>query len=172
MIRTHVSETDALVLTDVEQPPGGGMWDPPHWTCGKPRGLWWEIDGNWQAFCWEDDAGKPEWVRGRFLYEVDVEAVPRLLRLATMKECVAFSRQYPMPLFPGQSEWLQGVDWQAVANEYDGIEILTREYHLFARDPFWLSGWNIRSGCVWRPAGVRLTLLGPVPEPQPPPCAA
>ena len=55
------------------------------------------------------------------------------------------------------------VDWRAVARDYDGIEIspyrsdrpaMTGRHACFAN-------WDIASGGVWRPRGVRLTPTRP-----------
>lgn len=53
-----------------------------------------------------------------------------------------------------------GIDWKAVAKEYDGIEIDPYQYERrFSEGFLWYYGWDCASGCVWRPRGLTFSLV-------------
>lgn len=139
--------------------------------------------GFWYAvhFAWLIEAtarGDFGAVAGRFVHIVDL-GQSRIMRIQTREELSSFERQYATvqrktEIFRTRLEWRlrrgavvlgRHVDWRAVAADWDGIEISPWRYDDIARTAAhaWLGNWDIDSGCVWRPRGVRVTVLGRVP---------
>ena len=63
----------------------------------------------------------------------------------------------PHPADPdGKKGYDKMIDWPRVANDYAGIEICP---YLSSKrnddDSFWYYGWDVASGCVWDPSGIK-----------------
>ena len=157
--RTHLSAAPIEQLYDVAQDPRDR----------KPRGLWYELDGAWQAW-----GAYTSWRSYDRLYEVTLGDC-RILQLADPIALARFHLQYGQdpPVWDddcdkdlgprpergfGSVEHERFPNWQAVAADYDGVEVshyLSEMRGLFG----WYSMWDVPSGCLWRPGNSRVRLL-------------
>lgn len=115
----------------------------------KPAGLWYSIDGDWERWCQDSDPN--------FLAPVGHDIVladETILRLSSKREIQKFQREYGSRI----GRLLHIIDWQAVGQHYDGIEIAP--YCWPARlEVLWYYSWDCASGCLWRPRGATITPL-------------
>jgi hypothetical protein len=162
-IRTHFSATPIREVRYVEQ-------DGRH---ASAMGLWFDLHCEWIRAALT--VGQDEIIKGRYLYQVDL-GESRILRIATAADFDAFEEEYatltaatvlwPRSLFAAP-KIVQGrhIEWRAVARDHDGIEIAPYRVDRPARtaEHAWYGNWDIASGCVWRPRGVRLSFVGRVP---------
>jgi hypothetical protein len=159
VIRTHVSIEETIpVLIEKDQ----NARDDSQ-AMGKPRGLWYEVDGDWRRWARRE---MPHWLSGRFLHRLEIDPKVKLLEIRTEKALREFDREYPAPLGPWDrresSRFSTAVDWPAVAEAYDGIEIAP--YVWPARlELLWYYGWDCASGCLWRPRESRLVKIRRLP---------
>jgi len=122
----------------------------------KPTGLWYACGPewlDWSEYNWTSQVD--DW---RYLYKLTLGK--KILRLQTSQETVRFARKYATDV-RGRSlregvdlRGLFNLDWPRVAERYNGIEICP--YHWGLRDEMlWYSTWDVASGCIWNPAGLR-----------------
>ena len=52
------------------------------------------------------------------------------------------------------------IDWRKVAKKYDGIEINPMIYELRMMALSWYYGWDVASGCIWKPRKAKLIKIG------------
>ena len=154
--RTHVAkERGRIVVEPREQEPAPGM---------KPKGLWFEVDGDWRRWCRGE---MPHWVEGRPLHRVTFGS-ERILRITRGMALDSFDQLYRATEHrAGYSEKYGpmhlGIRWADVAKEWDGIEIAPYLWSHRFSGPTWYYGWDCASGVIWRPRGVRLDPIGTVP---------
>jgi hypothetical protein len=95
----------------------------------------------------------------RYIYRLTLGT--KILKLNTEDKVKAFSQKY---LDSGPSEYRAlthryAINWPRVAMNYHGIEAAPYFWGL-RWDYSWYSGWDVASGCVWNPKGIRkLTLV-------------
>ena len=121
----------------------------------KPFGFWYGFGGEWIDWCRRE---MPDWT-GKYIYGVNVENV-NVLRIKTHMELMQFSREYQSNISDTGYRREEGevIDWNQIANKYDGIEI--NPYQIEARHQYmWYYGWDIASGCVLNLKNVKLKLL-------------
>jgi hypothetical protein len=111
----------------------------------KPDGFWYSVDRDWERWC---DGDEPEWLKGKYTHEVTLGS-ENLLFIRTSDELRAFHREY-------QSESpLCWINWPAVAQRYDGIEIAPYLWECRLHPEVgWYYTWDCASGCIWTPKGV------------------
>ena len=146
--RHHVSpRADLAVIRSIE-----------HQIAGiKPRGLWYEVDGDWRRWCRDD--GQTSWINGHYLYALALDPAVRLLRVCTGKALDDLTTRY------AKDRWV--IDWPAIAAEYDGIEIAPYQWsRRLSPGTSWYYGWDCASGCVWTPRDSSLSLVGPADAPK------
>ena len=129
----------------------------------KPRGLWYACGSEWIEWLGHE---MPHWLEeGQNLYDVrprystvgvaegyrGKRYVGGVLRITTDKEMEMFDLGFHVTDMQ--------IDWPRVASIWDGIEICPYQYSF--RDIYgWYYGWDVASGCIWRPSGADgLTLL-------------
>jgi cation transport regulator ChaC len=129
----------------------------------KPRGLWYACGSEWIEWL---ESEMPHWLEeGQNLYDVrprystvgvaegyrGKRYVGGVLRITTDKEMEMFDLGFYVTDMQ--------IDWPRVASIWDGIEICPYQYSF--RDIYgWYYGWDVASGCIWRPSGADgLTLL-------------
>ena len=129
----------------------------------KPRGLWYACGSEWIEWL---EGEMPHWLEeGQNLYDVrprystvgvaegyrGKRYVGGVLRITTDKEMEMFDLGFHVTDMQ--------IDWPRVASIWDGIEICPYQYSF--RDIYgWYYGWDVASGCIWRPSGADgLTLL-------------
>ena len=122
----------------------------------KPKGLWYECQDDssetWKEFC---DAGLTGGYRYDGTYNVVLEADGHyMLNIPDEHHFDKFVKMYgvPHPVFPNDPEE-NIIDWPKVTEHYTGIEICP--YLNSRRDVSWYYGWDVASGCVWDPSGIK-----------------
>ena len=113
----------------------------------KPVGLWYSVGKEWEEWC-EAEGFQAE--RLTHVYELNVDE-GRILRITTQQELLDFTAKY---------ETLDGtgwnINWQAVAEEWDGIEISPYQYGCRLDSMTrWYYGWDVASGCLWGPEALK-----------------
>ena len=119
----------------------------------KPRGFWYEVNGDWRRFCMEN---KFDWLTNLKIFRVELDPSVRLLRLETTAAVFDFDRQFKVRREGYRTDhWL--IDWPAVAAQYDGIEIAS--YPAECRWKLdWYYPWDCASGCLWEPRNTKVAL--------------
>jgi hypothetical protein len=57
--------------------------------------------------------------------------------------------------------WVDRIDWKRVASRYAGIEICPYQNSLRMKAiTGWYYPWDVASGCIWSPAGMKLSYVG------------
>lgn len=163
-IRTHLSPRPLTRVREVEQ----------DGRRASAMGLWFDLHCGWMIEAVR--RGQDEIFAGRYLYRVEL-GESRILQVATASAFDDFEETYAT-LRAATVLWtpsalsiipkvVQGrhIDWRAVSADYDGIEIAPyrQDRAAWTDERAWYMNWDIASGCVWRPRGVRLTFLGRIP---------
>jgi hypothetical protein len=116
---------------------------------GKPTGLWYSIDGEWEDWCRDN---MDHWIKKH-----DIELVideSRMLVIETFIQLESFCKKYTIHKENHWETW-NTIDWKKVKEDYSGIEI--RNYHELKwhnnswswMHCTWLYGWDVSSGCIW-----------------------
>lgn len=149
----------------------------------KPNGFWWACDTGWAQ-----KHNDPKWVKKHnrkpmFIYNVTIDqSVCHLVQLHDWPSILAFTIKYGTTPAPnGEFFWQTGdrsrydpdqdeglkmrhqcrvtmIKWDAVALDYDGIEL--PDYQKPTDRPYvdWLDiDWEVPSGCAWRLNGISIT---------------
>jgi len=117
----------------------------------KPVGLWYSVNGDWERWCAEESPG---WLESKFTHFVEL-GDENILTVSGVSQFDEFSQRFGAE--NPRCTTMPGIDWAAVAEEYDGIEIAP--YLWERRNENWCGWyytWDCASGCVWRPKGIRL----------------
>jgi hypothetical protein len=124
----------------------------------KPKGFWYGIDGDWERWCKGEDWGLSK-DKENLEYEL-VLADENILMLSSVVEIDKFHELYEGSL----SGILALINWKAVAEKYDGIEIAPYQWNrrFEGTAHHWYYGWDCASGCIWRPKGCSVKLAGKV----------
>ena len=122
----------------------------------KPIGLWYSVDGDWERWC---EVEKTDWLEGQNVHEVMLGR-EKMLYVRTVEEIDAFHARYK-----AKKACYYLIDWSPVALEYDGIEIAPYQWERrHDKKRLWYYTWDCASGCIWRPRGVTVKLIGKVPK--------
>ena len=116
----------------------------------KPVGLWYACGDEWVDWL---ESEMQNWLADvKYVYEV-VPNLPRILELDTENDVRAFGDQYGVPGYRGA---VDVIDWKSVGRLCDGIEICPYQWSLrMERETGWYYPWDVASGCIWRPAGLK-----------------
>lgn len=160
MKRTHVSVgPEPILLRPAPQfPPYANEY-----SSYKPRGFWYEVNGDWRRWCAEEGFHLD---RMNFLFDVDLGSC-NILKLRGAPALDAFDEKYHVddPIvhhIMGERDH-NCIDWLRVAEEYDGLEIAP--YSWARRMEFmWYYGWDCASGVIWRPRDATVTFSGVLAE--------
>ena len=72
-----------------------------------------------------------------------------ILKLKTKQDHIDFYNKYA----EDYDNWLRKkINWKRVANDYDGIEVMGKDFHYDSFDDKsleWLSGWDVNGGVIW-----------------------
>lgn len=147
LFRVHYARAvvSTASLRDVDQ---GSM------ALRKPNGLWWAFGTDWHDHA-TNKKPKGAYVEGPS-YAVKILDGAKLLVLDSAAEIAAFTEKfgrrlsYATPTSPAD----RCVDWAAVSEEYDGIEIRALRKDERKRLEWLDIDWDVASGCAWRPAAV------------------
>lgn len=156
---THVSPNpDPITVEPRDQSQEPGM---------KPKGFWYEVDGDWRRWDTDDHTGFTD---NGFLHAVEL-GNEKLLRITSVSELDDFDATYHVTRrVDGRSFGLgfydscDGIRWAEVAATYDGIEIAPYQWGRRLDGHLWYYGWDCASGVIWRPKGIIVTPIGPVAE--------
>ena len=153
-LRVHHSRTGSRVKDMVPQIGNFSQSIGP-----KPNGLWYECqDGsatNWEDFC------KYEMSSG-YKYDSTYDIILNDYEILFIPDTAYFEKFFKMysvnhPADPdGSKGFDKMIDWPKVAEHYAGIEICPyRSEKRNDDDSFWYYGWDVSSGCVWDPRGIK-----------------
>ncbi len=126
----------------------------------KPKGLWFTPgQDDWKEWCEEN---MPHWLEGKTLGWFDVD-LSRMLVISEPGALLEFTARFldsemekRMRLLGVRSIMSFNIDWRAVAEQYDGIEIAPYQWGLRLDERcHWYYTWDVASGCVWRRRSVR-----------------
>tara|TARA_Y100001970_G_scaffold2942_1_gene3464 strand:- start:1204 stop:1773 length:570 start_codon:yes stop_codon:yes gene_type:complete len=129
----------------------------------KPDGLWYECqDGSaetWEEFC-NTGFGDDQYYEKK--YDGQYNVILNDYEILFIPDEYHFEKFYKMYSVPhpadpdGKKGYDKQIDWPRVASDYAGIEICP---YLSSKrnddDSFWYYGWDVASGCVWDPSGVK-----------------
>jgi len=137
---SHYSEKPLGELYDCEQEPA-----LPN---GKPNGLWVSVADayGWAAWCKENN-----WrlLALEHRYEIVLHDDANVLWLRSENLLHSFTREFSRE----KHHELDRVDWQLVAQRFDGILIAPYIWQSRLR-LLWYYGWDCASGCLWRARAV------------------
>ena len=148
MARTHLSKTaEPIVLKEVDATERGS-------GCYKPKGFWYQVDGDWLRWCEAEDFG-----HGSHVHSLDLNDCTVLL-IDTLRKLDNFHRRFSRIKRPGRYA-IPEINWGKLSSLYDGLEIAP--YRWERRLEFsWYYGWDCASGVIWRPKNAVLRYVGPV----------
>jgi hypothetical protein len=115
----------------------------------KPKGFWYAFGDAWLEYVKYND----EYRAGSYAayYLADVGGC-KLLKMSKYKELVEFTQEFT---YDDDNPYY--INWNKVKKKYDGIEI-NPHVSQAAKDEAtqWYYGWDVASGCVWRPKKLKL----------------
>jgi hypothetical protein len=142
-IKTHLSKVEIVEIKSAEQPVVEAMG-----ATVRPRGLWYGCGSDWLSFA---DGAFEKYEDGvSYLYKI--EPSESVLRISNEDDFKTFYWHFSEPVKVGSQN--NPIDWQAVASEYSGIEICPYLWSM-RQEYDWYYGWDVASGCIWRPDGVK-----------------
>lgn len=115
----------------------------------KPKGFWVsdESDHGWKAWCKGE-----RWNLGGLQHEYEVVLADNanVLHINTLRQLDEFHETYSVSKYPEMPQYVDNIDWRAVASKYDGI-IITPYFwqRRLAPNFMWYYGWDCASGCFW-----------------------
>jgi hypothetical protein len=115
---------------------------------GKPRGLWVSDetgDDGWRSWCESE-----EFNLAGLDHETEFVLAPghNVLVIESPEALSAFDQEYNVGLHDRSPFTILGIDWNRVAEDYDGIIITPYQWeHRFGL--MWYYGWDCASGCIW-----------------------
>lgn len=133
------------ILTTCSSKPIPAIWDTSR-SCGyshKPRGLWYAPGREWIDWMRYE---MPNWLNNvNYVYRIVPSGT--VLKLQTSQEVRDFHNKF-------KSRDGQEINWGAVTEEYDGVEIIPYQPDLRYSNIGWYYTWDLASGCIWRPSGA------------------
>ena len=115
----------------------------------KPRGVWYAPGSEWLDWM---SGEMPDWLNDvNYIYKLTpnysggLDSSGGVLRLSTEEDILRFSEEFSISSYE--------IDWAKVASIWDGIEIIPYQ-HSLGYSIRWYYGWDIASGCIWRPSGA------------------
>lgn len=151
LARTHVSTRQLTRIRSARQ-----NAEPSH----KPNGLWYEVGGDWRRWCRSE---MPDYVEGNLLYALRGISKLNMLYLTTPEEIRQFSNKYGEKHWPFSRE-NDSINWKQVAAEYDGVEVAPYQWEI-RHKVRWYYGWDVASGCIWRPGKLDARYLRTLAKP-------
>ncbi len=113
----------------------------------KPKGLWYSCGSAWDDWCRNE---MPHWItKSPHVYRIKVN-LSRMLVIRNASDFGAFEVRY----LTYTSSGYQLINWEAVARDYDGIEICPYQSK-FRRVADWYYPWDVASGCIWGPGAFK-----------------
>lgn len=122
-------------------------YERPRPRLDKPAGFWVSVEGNgdgWSDWCRSEQFGVDSLANE---HVVTLKPDARILRIESAAGIDAFTDQYGIAADRGH---VYGIDWAAVAAEYQGIIITPYQWSRRLRPgSSWYYGWDCASGCIW-----------------------
>lgn len=140
-----LGEIPAGILTTCSSKPITGVRDTSRdcTSAHKPAGLWYADGVEWIDWMRYE---MPAWLdKVNYVYRISPAA--SVLKLKTPQAIRTFHNKYG-----SRDRWM--IRWDAVADEYDGVEIIPYQRELRNSDISWYYTWDVASGCIWRPSGI------------------
>ena len=115
----------------------------------KPRGFWVSVKG-------EDDW--PSWCRSEKFavgslgvrHAVTLAEHANILHLGNVSDILDFHGEYSETVSYYLSHEQEHINWELVAEQYDGIIIAPYQWSLRLGDNApWYYSWDVASGCIW-----------------------
>ncbi len=100
----------------------------------KPNGLWYQVDGDWEQWCKENDFDNDK-LNCKQTLELEAYGI------LDVKDIDAFHNEYTVG-FTGM------INWKRVASAYSGIQIAPYSWKHRLKY-MWYYGWDVASGCIW-----------------------
>lgn len=151
MILSHYSNQMFGQVKSVEQPIGAMPY-------AKPRGLWVSVDGpdDWPSWCLRENFMTDTLVHR---FEVTLSSNQRVLHLSNSKALMSFTEAFGLDTRYGLA-----IDWQAVAEVYDGLIIAPYQWshRLNTKASTWYYGWDCASGCIWNAQAIAQIKYSPL----------
>lgn len=123
----------------------------------KPDGLWYALGNEWFNMITDDDEGgtlEHMYRRYKSAFYLDID-YSNILRLNTMEKMIKFSEIYVYNL-PKDT---YNVDWNKVAKQYKGIEIIPYQYRARRNERTeWYESWDVASGCIWDTSAIKKSI--------------
>lgn len=116
---------------------------------GKPQGLWFSVEGeyDWKWWC---EAEKFRLDRLKRAYEIRLTKDARMLRISTAEGIDAVNETYGYRPYSDRGLKMMMIKWHQIARDYQGIIIAPYIWERrFGADCLWYYGWDCASGCIW-----------------------
>jgi len=126
----------------------------------KPNGLWYSFSMGKPTSSWLNwiYAEMPEWItRYNYFLEIDVSSA-NIKKIETKEQVFDFHDRYEEEDYSRQNT----IDWEKVAKDYDGIEVINPRVLMSFPGGSWLWGWDIDSGCIWNTQSISVVKVKPV----------
>lgn len=134
------------------------------WRGGKPNGLWVSVVGedDWASWCRGEEFALGDLA---VTHEVVLDPAANILHLKSPEEIDRFHREYAgeVPEWYRRDDRRQDrfmfgqeyvdlqrpIEWNRVADEYQGLIIAPYQWERRLGGPFWYYGFDCASGCIW-----------------------
>lgn len=130
-----------------------------HW---KPRGLWLSDENTegwgWKTWCEDESFGLS---RLQSATDFTLTEDANIIHLKNIEEVLAFHDEWKDPDYYPNEPSLSRINWEPIAEKYDGILITPYERDWRMNFPMWYCGWDVPSGCFWN-----LNILQQVKQPM------
>ena len=147
---SHYTSKPIAELRDAEQPDYAYVS-----VYEKPRGLWVSVDGehDWAAWCEGESFGI-----GELQYKIELADDANVLTVSNDMNIVAFQQRFGVPSIYNGHDFGTAIDWQSVANQYDGI-IIAPYHWAYRMSMSWYYPWDCASGCIWKARAIKTAVL-------------
>lgn len=151
--RNHINDSDRITIVkqnevedENEEHVGintSRSYTQPSSNPNKPNGIWYAFGFEWFETIINNDMNRESFLgTSPEIYKIN-NINGANIKFLNRDNIAEFQNEY------GNNQ--NRVDWQKVADDFDGIELQFDPESLKATYR-WLSGWDIKSGCIWRNA--------------------
>jgi hypothetical protein len=115
---------------------------------GKPAGFWVSDDDEygWKQWCTDNEFRT---YAHEYSAHVELADDANILFIRSREQLVRFHQKYSYNPYP-QLRGTAMIDWDQVAEKYDGIIITPYRWDTrYDMDMLWYNGWDCASGCIW-----------------------
>jgi len=143
--RLHLTHDNDLEKVDTKQRARGP----------KPVGLWYAVGFGWLDFTTHAHTSFYQYGDAIHAFEISLDGL-NILKITNYDELVEFEKKYALPTNREQMILGDGwdINWVAVSETYDGIEIAPYIYKARLGHK-WYYGWDVASGCIWNTSGLK-----------------